>query len=509
MQPVSFYFGSVDAQNFFLPNSQPYGCALAENFRVGVTGELLPRPRKELRETIPLPAGQTLINATFFFKEHIVFVTEDNTNTAYFYFYNTATTTTKAFKFAPKMAPTLPIVNEIRFMELSTNATFSVNPTITKADFSILMIFGSDKMYYIKDPAAPVIQEFLTDLTSTIMNPIDGVTAQGRLWVINTPDVTEPNRVWASQIGVPDSFKTITGSPAKTGFFLDIISERYELMYTITNSQDVLLITTSNGVRLVRSTNAAEGITAANAEQVLTSSLACDPILPVTFYSRFFIYSTPAGLFFKEVNMFEERGRGVQDQPVNFYKSFLGKVEKLFTSKRTASFYYELDGNLIAAGFIQNSTVPYAFNYTIYLPKVENVAVHHYFPDEGYLVRLLNETDVIIEQEFREQAPLVDEGRGYRLGLYYYQDTTNITLYVKIKGNDTNQIDNLDFYLDNASGTKLSKKIIFVDTDLHIEYRLSTLRKTENQKELYTTEMTLRVNPNVNLVCSIQSVVLS
>lgn len=508
MQPASFYFGSVDAQNFFLPNSQPYGCALAENLRVGVTGELIPRPKKELRETIPLPEDQTILNATFFFKKHIVFVTKDNANKAYFYFYNTEETK-KSFRFQTKVAPSIDIVHEIRFMELSTNAKFTVNPTITKADLSILMIFGSDKLYYIKDPLNPVIEEFKTDLDSTIANPLDGVTAQGRLWIINTPDETEPNRVWASQIGVPDSFKTITGSPAKTGFFLDIISERYELMYTITNSQDVLLITTSNGVRLVRSTNAAEGITAANAEQVLTSSLACDPILPVTFYSRFFIYSTPAGLFFKEVNMFEERGRGVQDQPVNFYKSFLGKIEKLFTSKKTASFYYELDGNLIAAGFIQNSTVPYAFNYTVYLPKVENVSVHHYFPDEKYLVRIANETDVIIEQEFDDQAPNTDEGRGYRLGIYYYQNTTNITLYVKIKGNDVNQLDNLNFHLDNADGTKLSKKIIFIDTDLHVEYKLSTLRQSESRKELYVAEIVLRANTNSSVTCSIQSVVLT
>ncbi len=500
MQAYTFHFGMVDPQSFYLPNSQPFGLASVENMKIGTTGELLLRRKKEKITDFTIPSNEKLLNATMFFKGYIVFVTQKDNN-AYFYFFDTNLSKKKFKLTRTKATPTVIVKNTIRLMELSTNATFKNNNTITKADKSILLISGSDKLYYIKDPVNPTIKEYVT--TPVISNPLDTTVMQARLWVINSPDTTETNKIWGSEIGKIDNYTT-TSSPATTGFNVEIVAEKPEDMYTITPSQRVLLITTSNGVRLVRSRNELEGITAANVEQALTSSLACLEEQPIIFYSRFFLYSTRAGLFFKEVNLFEEKFQGVQDTPVHASKGQLHSVGKLFGSRETASFFYEVDGTLISAGFMQNSTVPFAFNYTLFFPKRETQEIHHYFPDEGYLIEL---TDNGAKAEILKEYDYPPTDEKYILKFYYLKDTTNITLNAKYKGTDPNHIHNIRV-LSPDNNTEFEKTILFHDTDTHVQFTGNVLANTELGKNLYIYTIEIQVSPNIASDYSFHAIVL-
>ena len=514
-QPYSFHFGMVDPQSYFNPNSKQFGLANAENMRVGTTGELKLRGEFLEQARAVIPEEEELGSQCVIFKDHLVINTirVSSPRRGYLYF---IPLNSSFENFSLKAVKKIDVYNnysDIKVKVFSTGDAYKYNSELQTPGDTFLLINDGRGLKYVLSPANPVFTDFFIRARGDDNfrpNIVDMVILQGRMWFYTSPgqsiveDSKYGSKFYASEINVLDNFAE-TESPATTSFNFSLVTEEPETVFSLTPSQNVMLVATSQGVRIIRSRNPRdEGITSTNVEQTITSSLACLNVEPVLFYSRFFIYATSAGLYYKEINRFEERVQGIQDEPVFKEKNILAKNTKLLESKTTSSFYAVMDGHLISSGFIQSSSVPYTFNLTNFSPRRSNVSTHHYFSDESVLVEFdksSREVILSIETATPKNSP------PYRLGLYYYKNLTSIDLHVKISGNEDHLIDMIQ--VSSPNNNVFAKVVVQKDIDTTIEFSSYITGATVAEHSLYVYTIDIAVDPKYEKSVSILDAVLN
>ena len=512
-QPYSFHFGMVDPQSYFNPNSKQFGLANAENMRVGTTGELKLRGEFLEQARAVIPEAEALGSQCVIFKNHLVINTLNISypRNGYLYF---IPLNSSFENFSLKAVKKIEVQNnytDIKVKVFSTGDAYEYNPELQTPGNTFLLVNTYPGLQYVLDPANPEPKAFVMRNSSgdLDLNIVDMVVLQGRMWFYTSPvqPIDEHNKYgskfYTSKINKLDNFYE-TESSVTTSFNFSLVTEEPEQVFSLTPSQNVLLVATSRGVRIIRSRNPRdEGIISTNVEQTITSSLACLNVDPVLFYSRFFVYATSAGLYYKEINQFEERAQGVQDEPVFKEKNILATNTKLLGSKTTSSFYAIMDGHLISSGFIQSSSVPYTFNLTNFLPRRNNVSAHHYFSDEKILVDYDKESREII---LSTETATPKNSPPYRLGLYYYKKLTSIDLHVKIEGNEDHLIDLIQ--VSSPNNNVFEKVIVQREIDTTIEFSSYTTGTVVAGHSLYVYTIDIAVDPKYQKSVSILDVVL-
>ena len=419
-----FTLGESDYNNSNVDQLSNHMTFRLENFNVTPNRTLKPRPQIRLEAEYTIPTGETVLQEATFILDDIlcIFTKLDADDTLVIYYYRGGT-------LIGRIESGKVIVNTVRTLFLSQKNRYINTVAPTLKQFGGVLVFGLEVLDYIvlSDPPTFLNYPLFTGSgTRYLVNPIDGTYLQERLWLVgdnltntpNTPTASNEFNLVATDATVMNSTRISTTNVVKDGFVARLAVRTGESITTITNSQTSLFLTTTDGLMNIRADDSQnEAITANSALQFFTGGLANIPTKPTLFLSRYLIYATNTGLFFKDVGNFETNSKSVPDAPMNVNRSIEAPIEAIYPSRNFPVVYY-LSGNQIKSVFISaQDNPPNGVAVSTYMKLAqENLRILKYAPNDNLILMIENEG---VLKVFREDVDLaIDDAQDNSLTDY-------------------------------------------------------------------------------------------